>query len=677
MRYFQLTGRFFFYSFILAFLSGVSSCPEVTSPTNAPVEITLLHTNDVHSHYVAEANGSEKNPFGVGGLAKLKTLVDQIRSQKQNTLLLDAGDWSEGSIYYLTDGGSQILRIFDAIGYDATVVGNHDFYNGPSELLNTINRAQPKVTILGANKDMGPFGNRSEFESKVVPYKIFTVGTQRSVRIAVIGLLTDDITYASYFKPGLITPALEAASKITRKIHDNDLADVIVLLSHNSFESNVRLAQQVPWVNAVISGHSHVKTSKPVLVDNAGTLVPVVEAYKWGQFLGDLTFEIDLENKLVKFKAFDLRPVVSSLPEDPKVASLVQASNNAIIQKFGRNVFESIHLNCDHDMPQHDDKEMVLANMAADSYRELTGADIALESNATLAVGPAAGDLNLYEVFHISPYIYHALVGGGFPDRGQTWTVQVIPFNGGALEMTMNFILLAQKLKLGIGWIATSGLEVIYGTRDKGLLPVDSVKVLNSKTNQFELVDENKTYKLALHDGLLLSLQLLEEKFNIDVGISQRQDSGVTTWQAILQHIQRKGGLRAGDYERGVRYKTLEADASISEHDINLVSAASSTGRGIEVTVHNGSLEMLKGVTVQVFRGKVNDVVNDTTDGNEVIAINSPLQIPEIPVGESRKIVIPWNNAEGAGIYAIKAVLSMSAVDAVVWNNSAIRHFRL
>src|SRR5687768_3705153 len=102
-------------------------------PISAFSGVTLLHTNDLHSHF-RPGRGALK----LGGVARLKTLIDQIREERPEALLVDAGDWSEGTIYYNLGTGLESLRMMEHLGYDIAVVGNHDWLNGPDTLLNIV-----------------------------------------------------------------------------------------------------------------------------------------------------------------------------------------------------------------------------------------------------------------------------------------------------------------------------------------------------------------------------------------------------------------------------------------------------------------------------------------------------------------------------------------------------------
>src|SRR6476661_8352865 len=85
-----------------------------------PVQISIFHTNDLHSRF-----RTEKGPLRLGGIARLKTKLDQLRKDQPLSVLVDGGDWSEGTIYYTEGAGTSAIQMMDALGYDAAVIGNH------------------------------------------------------------------------------------------------------------------------------------------------------------------------------------------------------------------------------------------------------------------------------------------------------------------------------------------------------------------------------------------------------------------------------------------------------------------------------------------------------------------------------------------------------------------------
>ncbi|MBI3555726.1 MAG: metallophosphoesterase, partial [Deltaproteobacteria bacterium] len=168
--------------------SGLSPGAEASQ-----VPLTILHTNDVHSHYQAD-----KGPMGLGGIGRLATEIRRQRAQAQNSLLLDGGDWSEGNIYYNLDAGRTSLEIMNELGYDAAVIGNHDWLSGPDQMLKLFTQVKPTFPILGANLDLAKYPRAAEFSKYVTPYQILNVG---GIKVAVVGIVTYELIYDRYFAP--------------------------------------------------------------------------------------------------------------------------------------------------------------------------------------------------------------------------------------------------------------------------------------------------------------------------------------------------------------------------------------------------------------------------------------------------------------------------------------------
>lgn len=648
---------------------GATSCDPSATPET--VELTILHTNDLHQHYRADAADSEKNPYNLGGIGRLKTLVDRLRAGKPNTVLLDAGDWSEGIMYFAAEAGSDMLRIMDAIGYDAVVVGNHDFLNGPTQLASTIERANPRFPVLGANKNVEAVADRARIEQLVPDYSILNVG---GVRVGVIGLLTEDFFYYDYFKPGRITSAVESASRIAQRMHDEKLADVIVLLSHNLFDTNVKWAKAVPWVNVVISGHSHRKINQPVTTTNAGRTVYIAEARHWAHYLGEMQLVVEKSTGKVTLKSYQLHPVTSDIPEDPAIMKLVEDSERKLNEKFGTDVRHDHVGHCTDEMVQDDTREVPLANLAADSYREATGAQIALESVQLIGAGIVAGSLSTMNVFDIQPHIYGPYGDPAFPERGRTWTLKKMQVNGLTLRGIFNFLFIAENMGL-IGHVTFSGGEVTYQGINGGMSPARTIKVRNAATGQLETIRDDATYSLAFHDGLLLAMRLITEKLGINLDLSRLEETGIEGWIAIARHISQKGTVRAVDYEAGTRYRPLEYDLAFYEHDLKALRDGS--GRTIlQLTIKNeGLAPSPEGILLRALASSPNDPLGDRIFGNERFPVAEDFRIPSIAPGGRATVELPWLTAEPRAMYAL-LIHTMGTGDGNTKNNVLLAHRR-
>src|SRR3954470_21640123 len=133
------------------------------APERKPVVLTIFHTNDLHSRLRASKN----DPFGLGGLARIKTLLGSLREKAKDSITLDAGDWSEGSWYFNVDAGANMLRFMNEIGYDAVCAGNHDLLDGPDQLIKVVRDAAPSFPVLAANLDPKDYPRAQELKDTV------------------------------------------------------------------------------------------------------------------------------------------------------------------------------------------------------------------------------------------------------------------------------------------------------------------------------------------------------------------------------------------------------------------------------------------------------------------------------------------------------------------------------
>src|SRR5579885_2216713 len=142
--------------------------PKSELGTGSAVPLTIVHTNDLHSHF-----RPERTVLGLGGIARIKTTIDRIRAEApNNTLVVDGGDWSEGNAYYMLGTGRETLKTMDLLGYDVAVIGNHDWLNGPDRLLDAIEQAHTHMAFVAANADLSSYPQADRFRRLIPPYVI-------------------------------------------------------------------------------------------------------------------------------------------------------------------------------------------------------------------------------------------------------------------------------------------------------------------------------------------------------------------------------------------------------------------------------------------------------------------------------------------------------------------------
>ncbi|CAN5283748.1 metallophosphatase [soil metagenome] len=254
--------------------------------------ITILHTNDVHSHIEPTGSNDPRNP-NQGGVARRATLVDQIRRENPNTLLLDAGDIFQGTPFFNFYGGELEFKLMSKLKYDAATLGNHDFDNGIDGLYAQLPHAE--FDFISSNYDF----RNTVMDGHTHKHRIFT---RDGIKIGVFGLgieLTGLVNEHLYKETKYLDP-VEIATDMARILKEEEKCDLIICLSHLGYEygsnkiSDVKLAQATSNIDLIIGGHTHTFMEKPVVETNkAGKKVLINQVGCFGLFLGRIDFYLD------------------------------------------------------------------------------------------------------------------------------------------------------------------------------------------------------------------------------------------------------------------------------------------------------------------------------------------------------------------------------------------------
>ncbi|RKS50766.1 5'-nucleotidase [Gillisia mitskevichiae] len=265
---------------------------------NTKKHITILHTNDVHSHIEPFGPNDARNP-NMGGVARRATLVEQIRVENPNTLLLDAGDIFQGTPYFNFYGGELEFKLMSKLKYDAATLGNHDFDNGLNGLLSQMPHAE--FDFISSNYD---FSN-TILDGQTSRFKIFM---KDGVKIGVFGVGVElkGLVNEGLYKETKYLDPVEIATEMTRKLKQEQKCDLVICLSHLGYEykneskiSDVLLAKQTKDIDLIIGGHTHTFLDKPTILQNLdGKKVLVNQVGCYGLYLGRIDFYLDNENNI-------------------------------------------------------------------------------------------------------------------------------------------------------------------------------------------------------------------------------------------------------------------------------------------------------------------------------------------------------------------------------------------
>lgn len=258
-------------------------------------QITILHTNDVHSHIDPFGPNDGRNA-NKGGIARRATLIQRLRQENPNTLLLDAGDIFQGTPYFNYYGGELEFKLMSILDYDAATIGNHDFDNGIDGLYAQLPHAQ--FDFVSANYNF----KNTIMDGHVAPYKIFI---KNGVRIGVFGLGVEleGLVGRDMFKETKYLDPIEIAQDMSRILKTEEQCDLIICLSHLGYDyenqqkvSDRSLARSTKDIDLIIGGHTHTFLDEPTLETNTiGKSVLVNQVGCYGLYVGKVDFYFEPE----------------------------------------------------------------------------------------------------------------------------------------------------------------------------------------------------------------------------------------------------------------------------------------------------------------------------------------------------------------------------------------------
>ena len=255
-------------------------------------KLTILHTNDFHSHIEPFPDNHSKYP-GQGGVSRRMALINQIRATESQVLLLDAGDIFQGTPYFNVHGGEVEMKLYTAMGYDAATMGNHDFDAGMEGFKKQLPHA--KFPFLCANYD---FSN-TVLEGLTNPYQVFQKG---SIKVGVFGIVVelDGLVAPTMYGETKYLNPIEIASDTAKTLRDEEKCDLVICLSHLGYFAKLnewcdtKLANETENIDLIIGGHTHTFMDKPEVHKNrAGKTVLINQAGWAGLVLGRVDFTFD------------------------------------------------------------------------------------------------------------------------------------------------------------------------------------------------------------------------------------------------------------------------------------------------------------------------------------------------------------------------------------------------
>jgi 5'-nucleotidase/UDP-sugar diphosphatase len=369
--------------------------------------LRIVHTNDHHARIEPVFSGN--NPLH-GGVSRRKTLIDAIRREGGNQLLLDAGDVFQGTLYFNQYRGLADLEFYNALKYDAVAIGNHEFDIGQAPLADFARGAT--FPLLSANIQVD---RSSPLFGLIKPWVVIWVGGQP---IGIIGVTTEDTPVLSNPGPGVrFTNYIEAVRLGVASLR-RDGVNKIIALTHVGVQADRELARRVDGLSVIIGGHSHTpmgpmvnppvpdRPYPEVIASPSGKPVIVAHDWEWGRWLGDLTIGFDANGDVTRVVAGQPTEVLPRIEPDQGFENRITTFKGPLDQLRATPVGETrVALNGARADVRS--KETNLGNLIADSMLAKTapaGAQLAIMNGGGIRTSIPAGRVTLGQVLEVMPF---------------------------------------------------------------------------------------------------------------------------------------------------------------------------------------------------------------------------------------------------------------------------------
>ena len=335
----------------LLFTPFISSSAEAADSDGKEVDLLFLH--DTHSHLDSFLTVQDSERVTLGGFARIKTLIGQAKAKNPDTLVLDAGDFSMGTLVQtIFDTYAPELRMLGELECEVTTLGNHEFDYRSAGLAGALNAAAgsgdpiPAMVLCNVDwKTMEADGLTQEqqlLKDAFAAYgvKDYTVITKGDVKIAVLGVFGEDSLACAPTCVLKFRDISEAAAETVKRIRENEEVDMIVCVSHSGTSPDERksedeiLAKNVPEIDLIVSGHTHTSLAEPI--QHGSTYI--VSCGEYGKNLGSLSMH-QLENGRWELDTYELIPITPDTEPDlstqEKIDHFMEIVDETYLSRFG------------------------------------------------------------------------------------------------------------------------------------------------------------------------------------------------------------------------------------------------------------------------------------------------------------------------------------------------------
>ncbi len=555
-------------SLLVALCVMLCVCPLAASAQSE--DIVILYENDVHC--------------AVDGYAKIAALKNELGETYPHVGVVSVGDYIQGSSLGAISQGEYIVNIMNLVGYDAVILGNHEFDYRLEQL-------HKLVGLMDTKPVCSNFQKLGEEQLVFDPYTIVSYG---DADVAYIGITTPDTLTSS--SPSQF---LDENGNYVYTFHQTDLydtvqlsidaakadgADIVVALSHlgtenvNESWSAQALVRNTDGIDVVLDGHSHSTVASMTVTDEGGNDVIISSTGAQFANIGKLTIAAngDITTELVETASYD--------NTDEEVVAYIAQINEEYAVLGERLIGQSLVDLIDSDengnrLIRH--TETNLGDFCADAFRVVTGADVGVINGGGIRAGMSAGDVTFNDILSVFPFnntVCVAEVTGQQLVDFLELAVMSYPEENGTFQHVSGITFRIDDTVESSVTLDENGVFVsVDGERR-----IWDVKVLDSEAGSYAPIDLLKTYSLASHNYLLIDHGSGASMFG---NAAILQNSGMLDVELLEVYItEHLGGVIGAEYAASQNRITTAPKSTITTDTTTVITTTTTTAAATTTT---------------------------------------------------------------------------------------------
>ncbi|MDO5401906.1 MAG: bifunctional UDP-sugar hydrolase/5'-nucleotidase [Eubacteriales bacterium] len=534
-------------------------------------KITIAFTHDLHSHIEAFETLEDGNRNLTGGFSRIAAQIKSLKKEKGQVLVVDGGDYSMGTLYqslYATDSAE--LSLLADLGYDAVTLGNHELDYGEDGLAESLKAAAKKNSVhpvmVVSNINWEKSGGRGTVIKEgfdAYGGKAYEVITKGNIKIAVFGIFGKDSASCVNDSPLVFDDCVESAKAVVREIKAKESPDLIVCLSHSGTAADTSksedelLADKVPGIDVIISGHTHTTLSEPIKVND--TYIAGCGCY--GMQLGQITLVKNARGRW-SVDEYKLIPINASVDEDTDIKEKVEQYTSLIDDKYLKSFGLTKNQVIARNGVEFEDAEEVytrhcelkLGNIMSDAFAAIGRKYAKLADDVVIGIVPAGyiretyvkGDITVDDIFNS----YSLGIGA---DKTVGYPLVCAYLTGSELKLAAEVDASLSDVISGVS-LFTSGMKFSFNENRLILNKVTDVCLVD-ESGQEVMVDNDKLYPVIVDLGTAQSLGRIKSTSFGLLSVVPKDKNGrplasmeaaiiydggkeVKAWDAIRQYMQ-------------------------------------------------------------------------------------------------------------------------------------------